>query len=773
MDKALAHVKQNPDGSWAEPHFLEEHLRGVADLAAQFAGSFGNADWAYCIGIWHDLGKFLQDWQAYLRRDSGYDPDAHLEGNSNNRPNHSSAGAANILLRYWEKVPPAKRHHCLLSVIAYAVLGHHAGLPDWSGSGGSLITRLLANPVDAPERQHVLDTELKQIQNNPEATPFLEIDLPKTPPANRPDLLQVSSKHEYLQLWGRLLYSCLVDADFLDTERYMDPESFKARANYPKLNELKMRFDSFMAAKAQNATPGPINQQRRAILDQCRIAANQKPGFFDLNVPTGGGKTLSSMAFALEHAIQHNKSRIIMAIPYTSIIEQTAAVYTEVFGEGTVLEHHSNLDPDKESRQSRLASENWDAPIVVTTNVQLFESLLAARSSANRKLHNIVDAVIILDEAQMLPHEYFRPILSTLQGLVEFFGVTVVLCTATQPVLEGSIGSGTVTMQGIRNVRHIIQNPEELAKSFRRVQIRIDNPSSPRGWSELAQEINTYEQILVVVNSRNDARELHQALPPETVHLSASMCGEERSEVISAIKKRLQNNEPIRVVSTQLVEAGVDLDFPVVYRALAGLDSIAQAAGRCNREGRLNAVGATGKVVVFTPPKPAAVGLLRKGQDTSRSILFGMESIALSQELFDSYFREFYSRLTTFDGPDFQSHLVENAASFQFQYRSFAEKVHLIDNQAQELVIVLYKGQKNSSFELVEELRKFGPNQRLSRKLQRFVITLPRQQYVALEQAGCFEKIHGYTVQAGPGLYKPGIGFLGDKNFYDPETCMV
>jgi CRISPR-associated endonuclease/helicase Cas3 len=320
------------------------------------------------------------------------------------------------------------------------------------------------------------------------------------------------------------------------------------------------------------------------------------------------------MAFALEHAIQHGKRRIIVVIPYTSVIEQTAKQYREVFGDEAVIEHHSNLDPDKETRRSQLASENWDAPIIVTTNVQFFESLFASRSSACRKLHNIVDSVIILDEAQMLPPGYLQPVVSVLRGLSSLFGASVVLCTATQPALVGRIESGQAKLRGFPegSVRELMSDPADLSGTLRRVELkRHPKGDDPVSWEEIAGELRTIDRVLCIVNTRKDCRSLYELLPEGSVHLSALMCPEHRSQVVAKIKSVLRTEGPLRVVSTQLVEAGVDIDFPVVYRALAGLDSIAQAAGRCNREGKLNDTGQRGRVIVFRPPKDAPSGLLR------------------------------------------------------------------------------------------------------------------------------------------------------------------
>ncbi|MBI4743808.1 MAG: CRISPR-associated endonuclease Cas3'', partial [Actinobacteria bacterium] len=579
----FAHVKKNASGQW-ETQSIKEHLDNTASKAKDFASGFGSQDWAELVGFWHDLGKYLPNWQKYLSKVSGYDEDAHMEGYGG-RPNHSTAGSILAFLRI--------NNPAIARIISYIVAGHHAGLPDWDpdNAGGDLINRIYIDSLSG-----ILNTkELDQIKLIEQSQEFINKNLPKSSPLNISKPEDMENRKEFFHLWIRMLFSCLVDADFLDTENFMESNKAALRGKYPSLDDLKKRFDRFMKTKKNISTP--INQQRNTILNLCREKAALSPGFFSLTVPTGGGKTLSSMAFALEHAIKYGKQRIIMAIPYTSIIEQTAKVYkygtddeekieeaikseNVLFGEDSVLEHHSNIDSDKESHKSRLASENWDAPIIVTTNVQLFESLLASRTSSCRKLHNIVNSVIILDEAQMLPPEYLKPILSTLRGLVKYFGVTVILCTATQPALCGEIGSGQSIFEGLSNVTEIMGNPGEFTQTFKRVEIEPPNLSECMEWPDVAEKLARYEQVLCVVNTRQDCRNLHALMPDGTIHLSANMCGEERSEIISSVKRKLKNGEPVRVISTQLIEAGVDIDFPVVYCALAGMDSIAQAAGR-------------------------------------------------------------------------------------------------------------------------------------------------------------------------------------------------
>ena len=458
---------------------------------------------------------------------------------------------------------------------------------------------------------------------------------------------------------------------------------------------------------------------------------------------------------------------------YTSIIEQTAKQYRDVFGDQAVVEHHSSLDPDKETKQAQLATENWDAPIIVTTNVQFFESLFASRSSSCRKLHNIAQSIVILDEAQMLPPGYLQAVVSALKGLTKLFGTSVVLCTATQPALAGKIESGQARLSGFAEgiVRELMSDPAGLSSTLRRVELRRHfKGDDPVSWEELAGELSSLDRVLCIVNTRKDCRTLYELLPEGSVHLSALMCPEHRSEVVGSIKARLTGNGGLRVVSTQLVEAGVDIDFPVVYRALAGLDSIAQAAGRCNREGKLNDSGRLGQVIVFRPPKDAPSGLLRKGQDAGNEMLrrFPDEVARLDPELYTKYFKLFYAKVNSFDekgimrllaGPDIRE--------LKIQFRTAASRFSLIDDGAQKSVIVHYEthpkdgGMSVSSEELVETLEKIGPNRSLMRKLQRFSVNIPVRAFSALEGMGSIRQIDGMAglyVQEASNLYDPVFG---------------
>ncbi len=750
----ISHAVYDKELKTVVPHPLEDHLTGVARYAEEFAESFSNADWGKVSGLLHDLGKGSAEFQEYISKVTGFEDQGYSGDIPRRGPNHSSHGAV------WarENLQGAGK------VLAYLVAGHHAGLPDWYkeiDGGRCLSARLTKDEIDK-----LPELSPRWLQ---EATD--SISSPKTLPCKD------GICREIFHLWVRMLFSCLVDADYLNTEIFMDKDKNVRRSTHKSIRELNIKFAEHMKLLIATAERTTVNILRQEILTDCQKAAGLAPGFFGLTVPTGGGKTLSGMAFALQHALKHDKTRIIIVIPYTSIIEQTAHEYKKIFGEENVLEHHSSLDPDKESIEARLASENWDAPIIVTTNVQLFESLFASKSSKCRKLHNIVNSVIICDEAQMLPPEYLRPILTVMQGMVDSFKVSIVLCTATQPVLTGAIGSGITKFHGIDSdqVREIIHDPEKLGQKLQRVV--VTQAGKYDEWEKLADKLASYPQVLCVVNTRKDCLDLHALMPDESILLSANLCGEHRSAIIAGIKLYLKNNEPVRVISTQLVEAGVDIDFPVVYRAMAGFDSIAQAAGRCNREGELKKNGKKikGKVVVFQAPKLAPPGLLRKGADAGAEIMrcYPEECENLSPAVFQHYFNLFYGNgVASFDQKDMDSLLVKDANRSEFQFRTAARKFKLIDDQNQIPVVVWYCGEKTSGQQLIGQLRKDGPSRKLFRKMQRFTVTIPEHQFTEIKDS-VVEEVQGLWCQAVDYAYDDTLGFVGlDMNPNDGAICI-
>ncbi|NTV07801.1 MAG: CRISPR-associated helicase Cas3' [Chlorobium limicola] len=654
------------------------------------------------------------------------------------RIDHSAAGA----------ILATDKNKWIGRILGYLIAGHHTGLPDWHkepGTKGDPLSERLSNP------EHLMNA----LKGNPPEN-ILNTALPSSLPCK-----SQAGGTELVHLWIRMLYSCLVDADFLDTERFMNPEKSELRPNEVDLVMLRERLDVYMAAKENGALDTPVNRARKEILRECRDKGRSlEPGLFSLTVPTGGGKTLASLTFALEHAIRHGKKRIIVAIPYTSIIEQTAAVYREVFGDDNVLEHHSNLDPATETAESRLATENWDAPIIVTTNVQLFESLFAARSSACRKLHNIVNSVVVLDEAQMLPTDFLQPIVSVIKSLTVHFRASIVLCTATQPVLSGKIGTGRDILKGFAegSVRELMPDPEKLFSVFQRVRVRMLGQAGERyEWTEIARQLQEHEQVLCIVNTRKDCRELHAQMPVGTVHLSALMCPEHRSKVISEVKSKLMTGELVRVVSTQLLEAGVDIDFPTVYRSFSGLDSIAQAAGRCNREGRLEC----GDVVVFNPPKPSPSGRLMKAENAAQELFRTDPELAssLMPEAFSRYFIRYFSGLNGFDTKQIMDLLAGNdALKYQIQFRTAAKRFKLIDDTLQHGIIVRYRDGKANIVALIDQLRFGGPNRKLMRLLQRYAVNVYDPDLKQLRGKGLIEEVNGVWVQTADSLYDPVFG---------------
>lgn len=609
----LAHVKQNDDKEW-QIHTLEDHLKGVAVLSAKFTSCFGLEKLAFIQGLTHDAGKASDDFQQKIAGKSGYDSDAHVS----TAVDHSTAGAQYVIEKYGEGAIP----------LAYSIMGHHGGLPNGYDENDSCLEKRL-------------EKEVSEYKTN-------------LPDENLPDTIlpsdylpKKSLKPPKVHFLIRMLYSALTDADFLDTERFMSPEKESLRndgsVNFIQLKEL---LDNDLSAYTDRSG---INGTRADILDWCRKAANLPQGIYSLTVPTGGGKTKSSVSFAIEHCIRHELKRIIYVIPYTSIISQNAGVFRGIFGVDNVLEHHSNLEPEHENARNRLLCENWDAPIVVTTNIQFFESFYSSRSSSCRKLHNVADSVIIFDEAQMLPSEFLKPCLEIISELVDNYGCTAVLCTATQPTLNKE---RFLKDSALKNVTEIIPEPETLYQSLKRVEIEYLN--EPLSNEDISTRVLPLRQVLIIVNTRRDARKIFEFMlqnhqdDGSIFHLSTFMCPKHREQTLKIIRERLSQNMPCKVVSTQLIEAGVDIDFSVVYRAIAGLDSIAQAAGRCNREGKLE----YGKVFVFKGENPPPPGHLRQSAESGEKTLQSFQKDPLCLDAIASYFDDFFWKRAGAHGMD-------------------------------------------------------------------------------------------------------------------------
>jgi CRISPR-associated endonuclease/helicase Cas3 len=684
------------------------HLNKVSWWTAKFAREMFARDsinaqsiheWGYLAGLWHDLGKFALEWQIYLRNKAGYD----LESDENSGTvDHSTAGALYAV----------NAHPLLGHFFAYIISGHHGGLADAISEHSCLQRRLLKEVAEISDASK--DSLRRSIPNPP------------------PFLFDPRSPHK-TAFFTRMLFSCLVDADFLATESFMSPERSAERT--ASRTELLGEMHNLLTAHV--ASFGPpltcVDQARHDVYRHCLLAAEQEPGLFSLTVPTGGGKTLSSLAFALKHAITHGQKRVIYVIPFTSIIEQNAEVFARIFAplgerwkDPVVVEHHSNLSPEKETTGSRLAAENWDAFLIVTTAVQFYESLHAARTSNCRKLHNIANSVVILDEAQCLPVDYLQPCLDTLRELAANYHTTVVLCTATQPAIHRSESFPI----GLENVREIMPDPLQLFKDLKRVEIINRDALTD---SALANEMASLTQCLAIVNTRRHARSLFQLLPAsdENFHLSALMCPAHRRSILAKARMRLDQNQPIRLISTQLIEAGIDIDFSQVYRSLAGIDSIAQAAGRCNRHGRQSTLGQTH---VFRSEHQRAEAYFRDTAQIAAQII-ELHDDPLSLESVERFFSLYYHQHNPpngrrWDTKDIQSDykLTQNRAlPLHFQFRTVAEKFRLIEND-QTPVLIPYD---NEAKKLLDDLRRDSiPLHRdLFRRLQPYTVQIRSREF--------------------------------------------
>lgn len=709
---------------------LEEHLKNVAEMASSFADAYGAGEWGYLAGLWHDIGKYSDEFQKMLGAKEGND--AHIETKPG-RVDHSTAGAQHAFKLLKDKG----------KILAYAIAGHHAGLPDGKSNNDSCLIKRLEKRI--PNYSSCQD----QIFNIPTLN-----DLP----------FALDQKRFGFQLsfFARMIFSSLVDADFLDTEAFMDSEKSLWRKGYSDLSEMDNRLTSALNELIGSASDTLINEHRTKILKNCFDAAEFPQGLFSLTVPTGGGKTLSSLAFAMKHALKHGLERIIYVIPYTSIIEQNAAVFREILGEDAVLEHHSNFEPKEEDHRSRLAGENWDAPLIVTTNVQFFESLYRCRSSRCRKIHNIAKSVVILDEAQMLPVPLLRPCMEVLRELSSTYRTTIVLCTATQPALS----TNENFKDGLDGVREIIPNPTKLYNLFKRIHIEILPALSD---DVLADRLNAHEQVLCIVNTRKHARLIFESIrdQEDCYHLSALMCPAHRTQKFKEIRSTLSSGFPCRVVSTQLIEAGVDIDFPVVFRSMAGIDSIAQAAGRCNREGKLCEGG---QVFVFSPEDGLPPGHFRQTAQTAEGVMRHHKDL-LSQEAVTEYFRTLYwMKGEQLDEYRILDDLAEGAKKGNFPFRVVDKKFKIIEDGTESIIIPW----NEEAEKIISGLRYSKYPALFARKAQRFTVQVYPKVLSSLECSGSVERLHGqYCVLINMDIYRDDLGLCPeDPTFHRPESLI-
>ena len=743
------------DGKPGDWHRLGAHLRDTGERAERFLQASGHGPLARTAGLLHDLGKYSADFQQRLFGDP-------------KSVNHSTAGALVAVQRYGDM---------LGKMLAFCIAGHHAGL---------------ANGVHG-ERTRALGERLAEAVPPLDEVWHDEVSLPDlSPPRIRPrdrNTAGLSASN-----FVRMVFSALVDADFLDTEEYYARREGRQvmRGAFPRLGTLSERLAAHLAGVTLDAAPTPLNALRARILDHLRQQCAAPPGVFTLTVPTGGGKTLASLAFALEHAARHGLDRVIYVIPYTSIIEQTATVFRDALRgvEETrvefVLEHHSAFDEERSGHREardklRLAMENWDAPVVVTTAVQFFESLFANRPSRCRKLHNIANSVVVLDEAQTMPLRYLRPCVAMLDDLTRNWRTSVVLCTATQPALRSDNGF----TGGFEGVRELAPEPERLYRhpAFKRTRLHHEGIMST---SDLVARLQEASQALCIVNTRRHARELYESLrdtAPDACHLSTLMCAAHRSERLRTVRSALEEGEPVRLVATSLVEAGVDIDFPEVWRAEAGLESIAQAAGRCNREGRLD----IGIVHVFETDvadgykAPIEVAQLA---DAARTVLRTRGDDPLALNALHKYFREVYwaRGADALDAKGILRMLGERAKTLDFPFESVAREFRLIESPMVP-VIVPYgttETDRRAVRALVRDLERVERPGGIARLLQPYVVQIPPHARQALLAAGAAVAVQEarferqFVVLTNEDLYSVEVGLSWeDPTFREAESQIV
>lgn len=682
---------------------VKAHLTGTAKLAGKFAAKFGKEDWGYCCGMLHDIGKYSAAFQKKIKE------------SSNCKVDHATAGAQ-LCMKLGGYYP----------FLSYCIAGHHAGMPDYGNSA-------ISSSLCGRREKKIEDYEAYKE----------EIQIPELQSA--PIKIEQGKNLDFsLSTFIRMLYSCLVDADFLDTEFFMKNEQTERMAGQP-MDVLLKKLENYISDWLLNQDIGSVNGRRTEILKHCLEEGSRKKGIFRLTVPTGGGKTIASFAFALKHAVANKMDRVIYVIPYTSIIEQNAQVFREIVGFNNVLENHCNVDYDgsEELRPMQLASENWDKPIVVTTNVQFFESLFSNKSSKCRKIHNIANSVIVFDEAQMLPIDYLKPCLSMIQELTESYGVSAVLCTATQPSLD----------QFFPHVEEIVElcpRMEEQFRFFERVTYQNIGIVSKVSLTErLAEE----QSVLCIVNTKKDAQELYHMLEGEGVyHLSTSMYPKHRKRILACVRERLLNKEKCILISTSLVEAGVDLDFACVYRQIAGIDSIIQAAGRCNREGERSAEES--RVFVFGLEGERPVRNQRQQIDIAKAVLHDYGNLADLACITNYFVRLYKARGDSLD----KKHIMEEFKNKDYHFAKVGREFQLIEENTKTIFI----GKEQEAEELLEEIKIKGISKERMRKAGQYCIQVYDNFFEKLYGAGMVrsvtEDMQDFFELASPEQYSENCG---------------
>lgn len=681
MNMLLAHgaTDEHPEGQ-----SIEAHLKGTGELAETFAAEFGAAANGKLCGLAHDIGKYSDEFQLRLRGGKKVD--------------HATAGAIECF-----KIKAAFEAVC--------VIGHHSGLPNVGHKD-----------ADTTESQTFFGRKLRAEQGGiPDYRKNWNghIALPQ-------DYFRPSGRGFATAFYIRMLYSCLVDADYIDTETFMNGDA--GRGNYEPLSALCDKLTAYIS-KWNNPTR-EIDILRQKILNSCIEKASAPRGIFSLTVPTGGGKTVASMAFALNHAVANSMKRIIYVIPYTSIIEQNAKVFRDILGQENVVEHHSSVsyelseNADEPGYRNALATENWDAPVIVTTAVQFFESLYANRSSKCRKLHNIANSVIIFDEAQMIPSNNLRPCVAAIAELVRAYNATAVLCTATQPAIDEML----LEYSKKESVVELCPDVDGMFEKFRRTSFEKEGRLTT---DELVSRLESQQQVLCIVNTRKFAQEVYEALPSEgRFHLSTLMCPVHRKQKLDEIRERLKSGKTCRVVSTSLIEAGVDVDFPRVFREMAGLDSILQAAGRCNREGKRSAESS---IVTVFESENKVNKLIAVNRDAAEETVRDWTQPNTTSTI-ERYFKAYRDFLRNDDKSGVITASEKGISGCGLPFEWIAKEFKLIDQNTFTVYISVGEGK-----ELISRLREGERSRELYRKAGMYSVSIYENHFNALINAGAAE----------------------------------
>jgi CRISPR-associated endonuclease/helicase Cas3 len=771
----ISYAHSTPDLDPAEWEPLLEHSAQVAALGYEFGAKFGAGEFGRAAGWLHDFGKTDPKFQARLHGSkAGFD--------------HAAPGAALASENYGN----------LAAILAPVIAGHHTGLMDAisNDADGWVNTPLDARLAGVTKDQLV--DQIKQANSDGLIIPEKPREPIFRPRSSKGDAEFGKTCFAFsCSFFARMVFSTLVDADFIATEQFyarVNADPVERGFRTVNLDELKQRLGAHLAAKGEIALrehPGIVNDARAEVLAAARDRMNDPQGIFTMTVPTGGGKTLASLAFALGHAVAHRLDRIIVVIPFTSVVEQTAEVFREAFGDlsHVVLEHHGAFDDTKRQREGggldirdrlRLAQENWDAPIVVTTAVQFFESLFHNKTSRCRKLHNIARSVVILDEAQTLPLPVLRPAVLALDELARNYRTTLVLSTATQPALIEKDDPARSFVDGLRNTRELMPDPSRLFQILKRVQIERIGAQDDVA---IAVRIAQAGQVLTIVNTRGHARQLFQRIHGEhgARHLSTMMCAAHRAEALATIRADLEAGRPARVVSTSLIEAGVDIDFPLVFRAEAGLDQIAQAAGRCNREGRADP--SQSRVFVFEADQAHRHIEMTKRWSATKLVMRAIESgeltgTPLDPPAIEAYFRELYwvKGNEKLDEYGILDTLRAGARPLKLPMESIARKFKMIDDYM--VPILIPRGEKAQ--EGIRSLRFADKVGGIARRLQRFLVNIPPRSRAELIKRRAAEVIQPdkfgdqFVVLTDVDLYREDVGLdVSDMTFMEAVRQVV